>query len=118
MKQLLVFFLIVCGLFLSSCAEKPAPEAPQINIPEPTSEVKSQILFKADENRVLSVKLNSQPIETSLGFVRLAGVIVGDELSAIVEMNGVGSIVKAGDSIQNYRVSSISAQGVVLCKKD
>lgn len=115
MKQLL--FLIACGLFLSSCTEKPKVKT-EASLPTISEEAKSELLFKANENKILNVKLNSQPIETSLGFVRLAGIIIGDELSAIIEINGIGSIVKAGDSIQNYRVSSISSQGLVLCKKD
>lgn len=116
MKQIILLILIVPLLTSCSPQESLEKEKPEITI-EPTKEVETnrEVFGYHKNSNSINLSLNSTPVASSIGYVRLAGILYSDKLAALIEVAGKGNIVNCGDKIAEYRVKKISDKGVLLC---
>src|SRR3989339_605586 len=61
------------------------------------------------------ISLNNEPVETLLGFVRVAGVMSGAPARALLEIGGKGVLIARGEALGPYKVEKISEKEVILC---
>src|SRR3989339_203108 len=88
----------------------------EIVVDQPSEETVSQkpvFLYSKQMGNIISLK--SEPVETLLGFARVAGVIYGTPSRALIEIGGKGALVARGEDIGPYKVERISEKEVILC---
>ena len=116
-----VLILLIAIIFMSSCS---SPEE-EVGVEEEGMAVKQTTreavyVYSRNGNKPSKVSLNfaNEPLPLSCGYVRLVGVVGdGGGRIALLEIGGRGLIVRVGDKVDNYIVSTISEKGVVLCLK-
>lgn len=109
MKFLLAILLVLAAVFCSSCGRKePSPVVPvEKNVKE--------VVF--NYVKPINIELNATPQETSLGYARVAGIITGNNMAALIEISGKGLIVREGEKLGPYVIKKIAEKGVILCSK-
>jgi len=75
----------------------------------------NEAVYKINNNQTIYLTLLSSPKNTGSGYIRLSGILKGSENIAILEIAGKGAIVHLGEKIDEYKITSISDKGVVLC---
>jgi len=78
----------------------------------------NEAIYKTSIPNTIRLSFNSTPIETKSGYMRLAGIISTSTRSALIELNGKGSIVGNGDKLSDYMINIISENGVIICLKN
>ncbi|OGC06532.1 hypothetical protein A2526_04920 [candidate division WOR-1 bacterium RIFOXYD2_FULL_36_8] len=127
-KLKLIILILLFPFFLSACnpsdsqvddKEKKREALNQENeivVDQPSEETVSQkpvFLYSKQMGNIISLK--SEPVETLLGFARVAGVIYGTPSRALIEIGGKGALVARGEDIGPYKVERISEKEVILC---
>ena len=108
----LAIFLVVSGCSTPPDNTKKAPPA------EIKAETKTKNPVFQYSKKSSYITLNSEPVETEIGFTRVAGIIKGENISALIEIAGRGVSASIGDEVGVYEVSKISEKGeVILCLK-
>jgi len=127
-----LIFLILLILALSSCAS--VKEKEEIGLKEEESEImvdevpsleaetrKPVYVYESQPEKISSskvtLKLNSEPLLLSNGYVRLAGVVSGGRPMALIEIGGRGLCLEPGDEVGGYRVSRIWEKEIGLIRK-
>jgi len=62
----------------------------------------------------LTLKISGEPVLLPSGYVRLVGVVSGERQVACLDVGGRGLALEKGEIIDDYRVSRIFADFVVL----
>ncbi|MBI5700869.1 hypothetical protein HZC34_03355 [Candidatus Saganbacteria bacterium] len=116
MKQLILLILLVPLISSCSPSEPLGKEGAKITI-EATKEVETnKEIFSFNKNsNSINLSLNSTPVASNIGYIRLAGILSSEKLAALIEVAGKGNIVNCGDKLAEYRVKKISDKGVLLC---
>lgn len=109
MKFITAILLIIAAILCSSCGRKDA--SPVVPVEKNVKEVVFNYV------KPLNIELDASPQETSLGYARVAGIITGDNMAALLEISGKGLIVREGEKIGPYIIKKITEKGVILCSK-
>lgn len=111
------------GALLCSCAAKaPAParlEESDVASAEAEEAVASReavFTYGSSKNLAprLTLKISGEPVLLPSGYVRLVGVVSGDRQVACLDIGGRGLALEKGEMVDDYRVSRVSADSVVL----
>ena len=117
-NSLLGLTMLISAFLLTSCASPDPNEHVNHANNEEATTTQEAVVFKCPKSNPSKIFINKEPVETSLGFIRVAGLIAGDDLSALLEIGGRGTLVSVGQSLGIYRVARISEEGVILCIKN
>jgi hypothetical protein len=127
-----LIFLILLILALSSCAS--VKEKEEIGLKEEESEImvdeapsleaeirKPIYVYESQPKKISSskvtLKLNSEPLLLSNGYVRLAGVVSGGRPMALIEIGGRGRSVEIGEEVGEYKIVNILGKAVRLLRQ-
>ncbi|NQU18234.1 MAG: hypothetical protein HQ564_09260 [Candidatus Saganbacteria bacterium] len=115
--------IFILSLVLSSCSNQ-SPSEPVIVDPQvTTSEVQTtsrEAVFTYGENsqaKNISLSFSAEPVQINEGYIRLVGIIAGNNPLACIEIGGKGRVVGLGELVEQYVVSKISKKEVLLCLK-
>jgi hypothetical protein len=135
MKKRIFLLLLLMLPLLSACASPPSKVYSSSE-----ESVASQQSLDAQETQAASVELPSReavfiygnakdlpaqiilrlggaPLLLLSGYVRLVGIVAGENPAALVEVGGKGLALEVGDDFEGYQLSSIAQGKVVLRKK-
>lgn len=114
--------VLFTALFLSSCSFNEAPAKSDEGQETPTVEASAperQALYVYGQKinaREITLQYGGEPLPLSCGYVRLVGVVSGDEAAvALLEIGGRGAACLMGNRVGEYKVVSISEKEVKLC---
>jgi hypothetical protein len=114
----LLFLFAVAACLLTSCAPQSEKAAPITEETEEMTAPSREAVFIYDQKKSLPDKLNlgfaSEPILLPSGYLRLVGVVSGGRPIACLEIGGRGLAVGEGESLDAYKVRSISRDRVQL----
>jgi hypothetical protein len=132
MNKYKYFLCISILLFVSACASTPkgSDETVRIDDDEPFME-KSSVSSEADVRKPIfiydcvsseslsevTLRINSEPLLLTAGYVRLVGVVSGRRPIALIEVGGKGLSVEGGDIVGGYRITRISNKFIVMTKE-
>lgn len=119
MKKLFLLLLIP---FLCSCSQKAKEELviePQIATLEAVPAGREAVFTygEVSQDKTIRLTFSSEPSPLREGYVKLVGVIAGDNPLACLEVSGRGMVVGCGESVDAYVVSKINNEEVLLCLK-
>ncbi|MEA3492937.1 MAG: hypothetical protein U9R38_00965 [Candidatus Margulisiibacteriota bacterium] len=127
----IILLLIIPVLLFSSCSPKeaivvnPRPAAddePFLDLPASKEGESRKPVFVYNEKDNLAkeeilLRINSEPILLTSGYVRLVGVVSGGRPMALLEVGGRGLVVGVGEEVSEYIVSYIVKDRIRLIKK-
>jgi len=118
MKNILIIIPII--LINISCSYM--PEQKPVNVQEgPTAEASTidrQPIYvygqKSDLSKII-LHFNDDPISISCGYIKLKGIVAGEDPQVLIEVGGKGEILSTGEKLGEYKIVSISNEEVELC---
>ncbi len=117
MKKYLILLLIP---LLCSCSQKEKDEfiiEPKVITLE-AQVVSREAVFtygEISQNKNIILTLSSEPIPLNEQYVKLVGIIAGNNPLACLEISGKGVVVGPGEAVESHIVKRISNKGVMLC---
>ena len=119
-KTAIIFSLALFAITAISCSkttpteETKAPEE-EVEVTEEADAVSGEAIFTYNDAQNLAVMqpeitltFQSEPVQIlGLGFVKLKGVIMGASPAALLEVAGMGMVVRKGDALGGYTVEEI-----------
>ena len=114
--------LIIIPLMLINISCSYMPEQKPVNVqesatPEASTNDRKPIYVygqKSDLSRI-TLHFTDDPISISRGYIKLKGIISGEDPQALIEVGGKGEILSTGEKLGEYQIVSISNEEVELC---
>ncbi|MFH1576166.1 MAG: hypothetical protein ABID35_01335 [Candidatus Margulisiibacteriota bacterium] len=131
-KMIVVLFLIFVSLLLVSCSA--SKEKIEVQTADDDIEIVEEQVstLEADPRETVFtynnqpekvflkealLKLNSEPLLLTSGYVRLVGVVSGGKPLALIEVGGRGVCLALGDEVGGYCLVEIKKNGIRLLRK-
>ncbi|MFH1617627.1 MAG: hypothetical protein ABIB65_03520 [Candidatus Margulisiibacteriota bacterium] len=121
MKNILI--LIMTALILSSCspAPEPKPVPAPVSEPRPAPPARKQVFDQksSPDSTVITLSFASEPVQLDCGFIRLTGIVEGDNgKSTLLELGGKGFSCIQGEVFEKgYKLAQIKDREVVICSE-
>lgn len=122
LRQVQYLILLLVPL-LCSCSQKPKEELiiePLASTQE-TQVVSREAVFTYGEtaqSKNIILTLSSEPVLLKEQYVKLVGIVAGNNPLACLEISGKGIVVGIGEKIESYVIKTINYKEVVLCLKN
>lgn len=115
---------LLIGTMLTGCSVKASPPdrefIPEVSATqeaEPRGSVYVYGQARVTDPQQIILRLNGEPLLLPSGYARVVGVVSGVSPVACLEIGGRGLALGEGDRLDDYQVSEILEQSIVLQKE-